>query len=82
MIDLQSFTLAGLVALGVVNVITMWKPTVDSKFKFISSLLVAFAITFVPLELGNVILDHLKTAIEIAFASSGFYKLAQKAGGQ
>lgn len=81
MIDLQSFTLAGLVALGVVNVLTMWKPEIDSKFKFIASLIVAFAITFVPLELGNVLLDHIKTAIEVAFAASGAYKIAQKAGG-
>lgn len=80
--DLQNITLAGLIAIGVVNVLTMWKPALDSKIKFIASLLVALAITFVPVELGSVILDHLKTAIEVAFAASGAYKVAQKAGGQ
>jgi hypothetical protein len=42
----------------------------------------AFAFTFVPIDLGNIILEHLKTALTIAFASSGVYKLATKAGGE
>jgi hypothetical protein len=81
MIDLSNVTLAGLMAIGVVNVLTMFKPELDSKIKFITSLIVAFAITFVPLELGSIILDHLKSAIEVAFAASGAYKIAQKVGG-
>ena len=79
--DLSSITLAGLVALGVVNDLTLWKPDIDSKVKFVASLVAALVVTFVPAELGNVILDHLKTALTVAFMASGSYKLAQKIGG-
>jgi hypothetical protein len=80
-LDLTNITLAGLIAIGVVNVLTFWKPGIDSKIKFAISLAVAFAVTFIPLELGNIILDHAKTAISVAFAASGAYKVAQKIGG-
>lgn len=79
--DLSNITLAGLIALGVVNVLTMYKPDMDSKLKFSASLIVALAVSFIPVELGNVLLDHLKTSLEVAFAASGAYKVAQKVGG-
>lgn len=79
--DLTSVTFIGLMTLGVVNVVTFFKPTLDSKIKFAISVIVAFSLTFVPPELGNIILDKAKVALEIAFASSGTYKLAQKIGG-
>lgn len=79
--DLQNITLAGLIAVGVVNVLTFYKPSIDSKLKFAISLAVAFAVTFVPVQVGNVLLDHIKSALEVALAASGAYKIAQKAGG-
>lgn len=79
--DLSNITLAGLIALGVVNVLTMYKPDMDSKLKFSASLIVALAVSFIPAELGNVLLDHLKISLEVAFAASGVYKVAQKVGG-
>ena len=79
--DLQNITLAGLAAIGAVNVLTMWKPGVESKWKFIASLAVAFLMTFVPANIGNVILENAKIAIQVALAASGVYKLATKAGG-
>jgi hypothetical protein len=80
--DLQNITLAGLVAIGVVNVLSFWKPGLDSKIKFGASLLSAFAVTFVPQDLGLMILNHAKDALTVAFAASGVYKIAQKAGGE
>lgn len=80
--DLTNVTLAGLIAIGVVNVLTMWKPQMDSKVKFGASLAVALIVSFIPPELGSELLDHLKTALEVAFAASGAYKVAQKVGGQ
>lgn len=80
--DLQNITLAGLVAIGVVNVISFFKPGLDSKIKFSASLLAAFAVSFVPQDLGIIILNHAKDAITVAFAASGVYKIAQKAGGE
>jgi len=79
--DLQNITLAGLAAIGAVNVLTMWKPGIESKWKFIASLGVAFLFSFIPADLGNMLLEHVRDALAIAFASSGVYKLATKAGG-
>lgn len=79
--DFASLTLAGLVAIGVVNVITMFKPDLDSRVKFAISAVAAFIVTFIPPELGNVILEKAKEAIMVAFAASGTYRLATKAGG-
>ena len=74
-------TLAGLVAIGAVNVLTMWKPDMDSKVKFLISFIVAFLVLFVPPDLGNILLDKAKEAIIIALSASGVYKLTQKIGG-
>lgn len=79
--DLQSATFVGLATLGIVNVVTLFKSDIDSKYKFLISILAAFALTFIPESLGVILLDKMKIAIEVAFASSGTYKLAQKIGG-
>ncbi len=80
--DLQSLTLAGLGALGVVNVVTFFKKDLSSEIKFALSAVSAFAIiALVPADLGNIILEYAKQALMIAFAMSGGYKIATKAGG-
>jgi hypothetical protein len=79
--DLQSLTFAGLVAVGVVNVVTFFRPNLDNKIKFAISVAAAFAVSFVPAELGNEILNRSIAAIQIAFMASGGYKIAQKVGG-
>lgn len=79
--DLQTISLVGLMALGTVNVITLFKPDLDSRLKFAASFVVAFAVTFIPVEVGNIILEKAKIALEASLAFSGVYKLAQKAGG-
>jgi hypothetical protein len=79
--DLSSLTLAGLVAIGVVNVVTFFKAGIDSRIKFALALVAAFVVTFIPADLGAVILNHAKIALEVAFASSGGYKLLQLTGG-
>lgn len=80
--DIFQMGLIGLVALGAVNVISFFKPDMDSRVKFAISVVVAFVVAFVPLEVGNVILDKLRLALEAAFAASGTYKLFTKAGGE
>jgi len=79
--DIANITLTGLTALGVVNVITIFSPTCDSRIKFAASLIAAFAVAFIPAELGSLILDNAKLALTAAFSASGVYKLFQKAGG-
>lgn len=78
--DLTSMTLAGLFAIGVVNVITFFRPDLDNKIKFALAFLAAFIALFVPAELGNEVLNKAKLALEVAFASSGTYKLFGKIG--
>jgi len=79
--DLSNITFIGLMVVGVVNVVTFFKKDIKSEYKFAISLFVAFALTFVPESIGNMILDKAKIALEIAFAASGTYKLATRAGG-
>jgi hypothetical protein len=79
--DIFQMGLVGLVALGVVNVITFFKPNMDSRVKFAISAVVAFIVAFIPPDLGNIVLDKIRIALEAAFAASGTYKLFTKAGG-
>jgi hypothetical protein len=79
--DIFNMTLVGLVALGAVNVISFFKPDMDSRVKFAISVVVAFVVAFIPPDLGNIVLDKLRLALEAALAASGTYKLFTKAGG-
>lgn len=81
MFDLQSATLTVLFAVGAVNVILLFKPDIDSRWKFVISAIAAFIAFFIPVELGNVILTAIKDAIGAAVIASGAYKIASKAGG-
>jgi len=78
--DLSSLTFVGLATLGIVNVVTLFKEDIDSRYKFLISIVAAFILTFIPAELGSQLLDKMKVAVEVAFAASGTYKLASKAG--
>lgn len=78
--DLTTITLTGLAGIGIVNVVSFFKPGLDSRIKFAISLVAVFAVTFIPVEVGNTILAHLKEAITVAFAASGLYKLSQNTG--
>lgn len=80
-IDIASLTLNGLVAIGTVNLVMLFKPDVDSRIRFILSFIAALAVSFIPPDLGTVLLTKAKEAIMVALAASGTYKLAQKVGG-
>lgn len=79
--DFTDLTFIGLITIGFVNVLTFFKPEMDSQVKFGASVVVAFLLTFVPQEIGILVFDKLKIALEVAFAASGAYKIAMKAGG-
>jgi len=79
--DLTNATFIGLMTIGLVNILTMFQPDLDSRYKFGASIAFALALSFIPVSFANILLDHLKTALEVAAASSGAYKIAQKAGG-
>jgi hypothetical protein len=78
--DLVTTSLAGLVAIGTVNVIDIFHPISDSRIKFGIAFVVAFIVLFIPVELGNQLLNQAKIALEVAVASSGTYKLFQVIG--
>lgn len=80
--DLTNATFIGLATLGIVNVVTFFKPDLDSRVKFALSVAAAFALTFIPAETGSIILEKMKLALTTAFAMSGVYKLATRAGGR
>lgn len=80
--DLTNVTFIGLITLGAVNVITFFRPDLDSRVKFALSVVIAFGLTFVPADTGSMILEKLKLALEIGFGMSGVYKLATRAGGR
>ena len=76
----MNLSLAGLTAIGVVNIVTFFKPELDSKVKFFISFVVAFIIMFIPMEFQQQILNQARLALEVAFATSGAYKLFQVIG--
>lgn len=78
--DLTNVTLVGIAAIGTVNVISFFKPTMDSKLKWFLSFLVALTISFIPADLGSILLTHVKDAIYAATVGSGLYKIATKIG--
>lgn len=80
--DFQNITLVGLFALGAVNVVTFFKPNLDSRLKFTASFVIAFLVAFIPENIGNIILQNAKIALQAAFAASGVYVLAKRAGGK
>lgn len=79
--DIANLSFVGLATLGAVNVMTFFKKDMDSKLKFGFSIVFAFLLTFIPAELGSILLEKSKLAIETAFAVSGGYKLVTKMGG-
>lgn len=81
-IDVANMGFTLLMTIGFVNVLTLWKPNLDSKVKLIASGIFAFALTFVPPELGNMLADKIKEGLTIALTATGLYKVAQKIGGQ
>jgi len=80
--SLMDLTFVGLMTVGFVNVVSFYKPGMDSKVKFGLSLAFAFALTFVPADLSAIILDKAKEALSVALAASGAYKMAQKISGE
>lgn len=78
--DLMGLSLAGLVAIGAVNVIDIFFPLSDSRIKFGVSFIAAFIVLFIPAELGNTLLNQVRIALQLAIGASGAYKLFQVAG--
>lgn len=79
--DFAGQAFVGLTTIGFINVLGFFYPQLNPKIKIATSAVFAFIMLFVPAEIGNIIFDRARIAIEIALASSGGYKIAQKIGG-
>jgi hypothetical protein len=78
----MDYVIIGAMTVGFVNVITFFKPDLDSRIKIAIGVVFAFAWSYVPVEIANDLLGRLKMAFEIGLSSSGVYKLLTKAGGK
>lgn len=79
--DLANLTFTGLLVVGAVNVYTHFKPAASSLEKWAVAFVVALVAGYVPAQLANELAQRCKDAVEVVLASSGGYKLVQKAGG-
>lgn len=80
--DLTAITFPALATIGVVNVATFFWPNLDTRIKFVISLAVAVALSFVPETIQNDLLARSLDGINIALVATGGYKIAQKIGGK
>lgn len=69
--DVLNIVALGAVAVGAVNVLGMFFPTADSRVKWALSFVIALVFLFLPVSLGNEIMDKLVTALEVALGASG-----------
>ena len=76
--SILNLSLVGLTAFGAVNVLNIFAPTSDSRIKFTASLLTAFAVSWVPADIQNVVLNHAREALQAALVVSGVYKMIGK----
>lgn len=80
-LDLGSYGFTGLMVIGAVNAVTILFGEMTNQQKLLLSFVVAIAVSFIPVEIGNLIYDKAVVALSVALASSGGYKIAQKVGG-
>lgn len=80
--DLVNLTFLGLVGYGVVGVISWKLPNLDKTMKFVILVSVVLLASFIPAELGSIILEKAKLALGVAFAMTATGTLANKVGGQ
>ncbi len=81
--DIWTYGLAGVVAFGGTWLVDLLlrrytKVKLSSEGKFAISLVLAFAIGFVPTDLGNDLLNRIKDAAYIATGIAGFYQLLSR----
>lgn len=80
--DLTNITFPALATVGVVNVLTIFWPSLRSEIKFGVSVAVAIALSFIPEAIQSDLLARAIDGLNVAFVASGGYKIAQKIGGK
>jgi hypothetical protein len=72
----------GLMTIGLVNIVGFFVPGLTSTSKLVIAFVAAFGLSFVPADVGNMLLDKIIKSLEVVAATSGFYRLTQNAGGK
>lgn len=82
--EILNFGLQGIIAYGVVGLVSLLLKKkdieLDPDIKLYLLVGIAFLVGFIPADLGNVIFNHIKEAVGIAFAISTFNTVANKVG--
>lgn len=78
--ELFNFGLQGLVAFGVVGLITHFRKDLTFEIKVGLLVAVAFAVGFVPADLGNEIFNRLKEAVAIALGVHALWSGVRQIG--
>ena len=82
---LFQYGLQGVVSYGVVGLVSMVAKkkgiTLDSATKLYMLVAISFAVGFVPADLGNFLLNHIKDAVTVGFAISSLNTVVNKVGG-
>lgn len=73
---------AGVVSYGAVGVIGMWRKDLTTQQKVLLLGAIAFIVSFIPADFGNIILNHLKVALAVAFGMTATSTVANKIGGK
>ena len=80
------YGLQGVIAYGVIGMAALiakkrFNYEMSSEVKMYSLIAVAFAVGFIPVDLGNLIFNHIKEAIAVATGIHTINTLFNKAGG-
>lgn len=79
--ELLNFGLSGIVAYGAVSVVSHFV-RVTSEQKFALLVIIALAVGFVPVDLGNSIFNHIKEAVAVAFGVQTLHTVSKRMAGE
>lgn len=78
-IDLVSMGYVGAITFGLTWIVDLLIPQVlTSKQKFLLSVIIAIAVSFVPADMGNFIVNKLRDGLAVASAIAGVYQFSAK----
>lgn len=75
--DIFALGSTAIITFGIVWAISLFIK-LDSRFKFGLSVVIAVAVSFIPADLGNEIMNRVKDGVGIATALAGFYQMMSK----
>lgn len=80
--EIFNYGLQGLIAFGVVGFIGYVRKDIPGEIKLALLIAIAFAVGFVPTDLGNEIFNRLKDAVAIGFGIHASWTAIKSVGGK